>query len=467
LDTKQIAPGRIADVNGAQADQRAASGEVAAADASEESVAGARGVSSADSALPAEASFSQARAMREDEIDLLDLLIALARRKRLIAGATVGGAVLAAVISFLIPNRYTATTKVLPPQQAQSSAAMLMTQLAGSGLGPLAAVAGKDLGLKNPNDIYIGMLKSRTVEDALIAQFALSGVYREKKISDTRKELEKASDIVSSKEGLIEISVEDKSPQRAAALANSYVEQLRKLTQHLAVSEASQRRLFFEQQVEQAKSDLGTAELALKNTEQKTGMIHLDAQARAVIEAVGTLRAQIAASEVELQGMRSFATDQNPDVILRERQVAAWREQLANLEQHQATSDGDPILSTGKMPATLLEYKTRFREAKYRETIFELMAKQFEAAKLDEAKEAAIIQVVDPAVEPDRKSSPKRVLIILISTIAGFFLSAICALLTDAFGRAEKHPMYSAQIAALRSSLSGRNDTHLKSGQGT
>src|SRR5260370_28288176 len=161
--------------------------------------------------------------------------------------------------------------------------------------------------------MYIGMLKSRTVEDALIAEFELGGVYREKKISDTRKELEKASDIVSSKEGLIEISGEDKSPRGAAAVATSYVEQLRKLTQRLAVTEASQRRLFFEQQVEQAKGDLATAEVALKNTEQKTGMIHLDAQARAVIEAEGTHGGEIPASGGDHHGMPPFVGDPNPD----------------------------------------------------------------------------------------------------------------------------------------------------------
>ncbi len=451
MDAKETAASEIAGVNGAGPEQCAAPGEPSAAGA--RGAAGGRDGSAGGGAIAAGPSPSHAGAMREGEIDLLDLLIALARRKRLIAGATLGTAMLAAIISFLVPNRYTATTKVLPPQQAQSSGAMLMTQLAGSGLGPLAAVAGKDLGLKNPNDMYIGMLKSRTVEDALIAQFELARVYREKKISDTRKELEKASDIVSSKEGLIEISVEDKSPQRAAALANSYVEQLRKLTQRLAVTEASQRRLFFEQQVEQAKGDLATAEVALKNTEQKTGMIHLDAQARAVIEAVGTLRAQIAASEVELQGMRSFATDQNPDVIMREREVAAWREQLSSLERHQATSDGDPILSTGKMPATLLEYKTRFREAKYRETIFELMAKQFEAAKLDEAKEAAIIQVVDPAVEPDKKSSPKRLLIGVVGLFVGFLFSVFYALFQAAMGGISRNPEEAERVQALRRAM--------------
>jgi capsule polysaccharide export protein KpsE/RkpR len=300
------------------------------------------------------------------------------------------------------------------------------------------------------------MLKSCTVEDALIAQFDLSRVYRDKKMSHTRKDLEKASDIVSSKEGLIEVSVEDKSPQRAAVLANSYVEQLRKLTQRLAVTEASQRRLFFQQEVEQAKQELASAELALKNTEQKTGVIHLDAQTRAMIEAVGTLRAQIAAKEVELQAMRAFATDQNPDLILAERQAAAWRQQLASIEKQQSFGEGDPIVGTAKMPTVSLEYVGRFREVKYREAIFELMAKQFEAAKLDEAKQAAVIQVVDPAVEPDEKSSPKRVLIILISTIAAFMVAAFWALLAEVLRVVRKDPTKAAKLAVLRHSLLGK-----------
>jgi uncharacterized protein involved in exopolysaccharide biosynthesis len=435
LETKKAPTHEIAGRNGDRPEQPAAPSEVSAATVATHTIR------------------LRARAMREDEIDLLELLITLARRKRLIAGVTLGSAVLAAIISVLIPSRYTATTKILPPQQAQSSAAMLMSQLAGSGLGPLAAVASKDLGLKSPNDIYVGMFKSRTVEDALIAQFDLSRVYRGKKMSDVRKELEKSSDITSSKEGLIEVSVEDKSPQRAAALANSYVEQLRKLTQRLAVTEASQRRLFFEQEVEQAKGELATAELALKNTEQKTGMIHLDAQARAMIEAVGTLRAQIATKEVELQAMRSFATEQNPDIILQERQVAGWREQLASLERQQTLGDGNPVVATSKMPAAALEYVGRFREVKYREAIFELIAKQFEAAKLDEAKEGAIIQVVDLAVEPDKKSSPKRMLIVICATMGGFVLALFWALFSESLRSARKDPKRREQLDAIARSF--------------
>src|SRR3954469_21816761 len=288
---------------------------------------------------PRTASLVEPRPARvaEDEIDLLDLLIVLAKRKRLILTVTAASAAVALIVSLLLPNRYTATTKILPPQQSQSASTMLLSQLAGGGMGPLAALAGPGLGLKNPNDIYLGILKSRTIEDALIAKFDLLRVYHEKRASDARKELEKASDILTQKEGLISISVEDKDPKRAAALANAYVEELRNVTQHLAISEAGQRRLFFEQQVQQAKDDLSRAEVALKETQQKTGMIQLDSQAKAIIEAVGNLRAQVAAKEVQLQAMRSFATEQNPDTVLAQQQLAGLRTQLSKLENQPGT----------------------------------------------------------------------------------------------------------------------------------
>src|SRR3954471_2922497 len=296
-------------------------------------------------------------AAADDEIDLLDLLIVLAKRKRLILTVTAASAIIALVVSLLLPNRYSATTRILPPQQSQSASSMLLTQLAGGGMGPLAALAGGSLGLKNPSDIYLGILKSRTIQDALIAKFDLMRVYRDKHPSDARKDLEKYSDIISEKEGLISVSVEDKDPKRAAAMANAYVEEMRNVTRHLALSEASQRRLFFEQQVQQAREDLSNAEVALKETQQKTGMIQLDSQARATIEAIGQLRAQIAAKEVQLQAMRSFATEQNPDTILAHQQLVGLRTELSKLENQQGTTiEGDPVLSTGKIPGAGLEY---------------------------------------------------------------------------------------------------------------
>lgn len=365
-------------------------------------------------------------------VDFLDLLVVLLKRKGLILKVTTGSALIAAIVSLLIPNRYTASTTVLPPQQTQSTSSMLMSQLAGSGLGPLASLAGgaSALGLKNGNDLYIGMLKSRTVEDAIIQQFGYQNIYKAKKLSDARKTIDGYTDAISRKDGLISISFEDKDPARAAAVANAYVTELRKLTQHLAVTEASQRRLFFEQQVLQAKDDLANAEVALKDTQQKTGMFQLDSQAKAVIEAIGTVRGQIAAKEVQLHGMRSFATDQNPDVILVEQQLAALREQLAKLENQQPSYSGDPLVATSNVPGVALEYVRRLREVKYREAVFEVLAKQFEAAKLDEAKEAAIIQVVDVAKEPDTKSSPPRTWIVVLTTLVsllGTSIAIICA----------------------------------------
>ena len=390
--------------------------------------------------------------LQEDEIDLLDLLIVLAKRKRLILGVMVCSAVLAAIVSLLLPNRYTATTKILPPQQSQSASTMLLNQLAGGGMGPLAAIAGSSLGIKNPSDIYIGILKSRTIQDALLSQFELMHAYRDKRASDARKDLAGYSDIVSEKEGLISISVEDKDPKRAAALANAYVEQLRNVTQHLAISDAGQRRLFFEQQVQQAKEDLSNAEVALKETQQKTGMFQLDSQAKAVIEAIGNLRAQVAAKEVQLQAMRSFATEQNPQRILVQEQVVGLREQLRKLEGQQG-GEGDPIVGTGKIPGAGLEFVRKYRDVKYYETIFELLAKQYEAAKIDESREAAVIQVLDQATEPDRKSSPKRLLIIALCAICGLMIGCVSSLVAEAFSRIQLDPDRATQLSRLQSLL--------------
>jgi capsule polysaccharide export protein KpsE/RkpR len=393
----------------------------------------------------------------DDEVDILDLLIVLAKRKRLILTITAASAMLALIVSLILPNRYTATTKILPPQQSQSASSMLMAQLAGGGMGPLAALAGSGLGLKNPNDIYIGILKSRTVEDALIARFDLRRIYSDKRQSDARKDLEKASEITAEKEGLISVSVEDKDAKRSADIANAYVNELRNLTQHLAVTEASQRRLFFEQQVQEARDDLSRAEVALKETQQKTGMIQLDSQAKAIIEAVGHLRAQIAAKEVQLQAMRSFATQQNPDTVLAQQELAGLRVQLDKLEAQQVGGNGDPLVSTGKVPGVALEYVRKLRDVKYYEAIFELLAKQYEAAKIDESREAAVIQVLDQALEPDHKSSPHRLIIVMLCAICALVAACLSLLIAEAVSRLQLDPGRATQLSRLRGLLRGKD----------
>ena len=387
-----------------------------------------------------------------DEIDFLDLMLLLARRKKQLLLMSAAFALGAVIVSLLIPNRYTATTRILPPQQSQSLAGTLMGQL--GSLGALGAVAGKDLGLKNPNDIYVGMLTSRTVEDSLVKRFDLVRVYKAKRLSDARQRLESRSHILLGKDGFISVSVEDTDKTRSADMANAYVDELKKLMGRLAVTEAGQRRLFFEQQLEQAKDRLADAEQALARTQQQTGLIDLSGQARAIIGTVVNLRAQIAAKEVELQSMKIYATDDNPNVLLAQQQLAGWRAQLAKLEVAQGQSGkGDIGIATSEVPQAGLEYIRRLRDVKYYETIFELLAKQYEAAKLDEAKNSAVVQVVDSAVEPDRKSFPPRTVIVVLAAFLGVMFACGIVLLGEAMKRLQRDPGRARKMAALTSQL--------------
>jgi len=381
----------------------------------------------------------------EVEFSLLELLIVLVKHKKLILGTIFTAAVLSAIVSLLLPNIYTGTARVLPPQQSQSNAAIMLGQL-----GTLAGMAGGSLGIKNPNDMYVGMVKSRTVADRIISRFDLKQLYGKDTMVDTRKTLASNTTVLAGKDGLITIDFEDKEATRAAAVANAYVEELDTLTQVLAVTEAAQRRLFFERQLQQARKDLAHAEVALKKTQEDTGLIKLDDQGRALIEAVAALRGQVSAKEVELRAMRTFTTEKNPDYVRTQQQLAGLRAELAKLERGHASSQGDNLLPTGKVPEAGLEYVRKYRDVKYQETIFELLARQFEAAKLDEAKEAAIIQVVDKAVVPDRKSKPKRALIVILVTLVASFGSLLWVLVIEARERASRDPVQAARLAALR-----------------
>jgi uncharacterized protein involved in exopolysaccharide biosynthesis len=389
---------------------------------------------------------------QNNEISLLDLLIILARRKWLIFKFTFGFGLIALIIALLLPKSYTALTTVMPPQQNSSLSSALMSQI--GNLGSIGALAGASMGLKNPNDMFVAMFKSRTVEDGMIERFGLMKEYHQDYMSTARKAFEGHVTVESgTKDNLIHISVQDKDPKRAAEMANAYVEEYRQLSQHLAISEASQRRLFFEQQLEQAKDNLANAEEALKETQQKTGMIQLDSQARALIESAAQLRAQITAKEVQLQGMRTYGTNENADVVQAQQELDSMRAQLAKLGGSADDTSGGLILPRGQVPQVGVEYIRKLRDVKYRETIFEILARQFELAKLDEAKEGSLIQVVDPAIVPDYKSSPKRGLITVVAAIAGMFIGIFAALFKEGMERLRQDPEQSERLNILRRAL--------------
>ncbi|MBV5302744.1 MAG: lipopolysaccharide biosynthesis protein [Chlorobium sp.] len=376
----------------------------------------------------------------EDEISLLDLAITLAKHKKLILGAPLLAAVVAAVFTLFSPNIYTADTQIMPPQQQSSASAML------SQLGALSGMAGG--GIKNPNDVYIAMLKSRTLQDNMIRRFRLQSVYQTKTPASTRGALNGATKITSGKDGLITVQVDDQNPKRAALLANGYIDALQQMTQVFAVTEASQRRLFFEKQLQQAKQTLSDAEVGLKQLQEKTGIIQLDSQAQQIIGTAAGLKGQIAMKEVDLGAMRTFATGNNPDYIRTQQVLAGLREQLAKVETGGVT--------TSKVPEKSLEYIRKVRDLKYAETIYEMLAKQFEMAKIDEAKESSVIQVLDKAVVPEQKSKPKRSMTVLLAALATGFLAILWAFIAEALQNAKKDQESSAQLQLLRKQLGWR-----------
>lgn len=364
---------------------------------------------------------------REDEIDLTELFRALTRRWRLILGITAASAAVAVVVSLLLPVYYKAETRILPPQdKGNNLAAQLMGQAGG-----LIALAGGAAGVKSQGELFVAMTKSRTVLDRMVDRFDLMKLYKGRYRQDARKNLLGSLAVQQDrKSGIISLTVEDRDPKRAADMANAFVEELKSLAGGLAISEAGQRRMFFEEQIGHTKESLARAEEEVKGFQQRTGAFQVDAQAKAIIEGIANLRARIAVKEVEAKVLRSFATAQNPDLQRIEEEVRALRVESEKIESGKGRGF-DPLMSSERVPAIGMEYLRKLRELKYNETLYELLVKQFELAKLDEARDAVVIQVIDRAVPPERKSRPQRALVVLSATITMLFLSVFIVLFLE------------------------------------
>jgi len=380
----------------------------------------------------------------EGTVDFLDVLLVVTRARWRIGLVVTVAALLSVMLALLLPRYYKGKTTLLPPQSNQQSTNLLAGQLTAlTGLNP------RDLGVKNQNDLYVGLLKSESIANSLIVRFKLQEVYRRHRLVDARARLAKLSDINAGKEGLITITVQDRDPKRAADLANGYVEELQRLSQGLALTEAGQRRMFFEQQIRKCRQELDEAQAALAETQRRTGVIEVEANAKALVEQIGIVRGQLSAKEAEAQSMRAFATKDNPDLRFAAEQATALRAQLAKLER--GAGDGDSG-STGKLSAGAVEYARKWRDVKYQETLFELLSTQYESARLDEAKEGTVFQVVDKASPPEKPSFPPRLLIVAGVTVLGGILAVISAVLDAARKRALDDPERSYKLAELRES---------------
>ncbi|HRH17726.1 MAG TPA: Wzz/FepE/Etk N-terminal domain-containing protein [Aquabacterium sp.] len=346
---------------------------------------------------------SDMREETEDEISLLDLAITIKENIKLLVLAPIAAGVVALGGSFLIPPTFTASTSFLQPQQQQGAAAAML-----QGLGALGGLAGAASGLKNPADQYVAFIKSRTVQDALVKRFALQKRYEAELHEDALRALEGAARISAGKDGLIKVEVDDREPAFAAQLANAHLEELRKLLDRLAVTEAQQRRAFYEKQLEQTKAKLAVAQSALQRSGINEGALR--AEPKMAAEAYAALKAAVTASQVRLQSMRSYLTEQSPEFRLAQSELGALQSQLSKAESASTAAADD-------------DYIVKYRDFKYQETLFEMFAKQFELAKLDEARDGAVIQVVDMAQTPERKSKPKKAMIAVLATLAtGFVL---------------------------------------------
>jgi len=380
----------------------------------------------------------------DEGFDLVEIMIVLAKHKRQLIGIPLVIGILATAISFALPNVYQATTKLLPPQQSQSSAAALLSQLGG-----VAALAGA-AGGKTPNDLYVGMLKSRTIADKLIKKFDLKKSYDTDSQEKARLILEKNTNIVSGKDGMITIDVEDENQKVVADIANSYVDELLKLSKGLAITEASQRRVFFEGQLEQSKDKLAAAEVSLKRAIDTRGVISVDADSRAIVETVGRLRAQISAKQIQLNSMGTVVTENNPDYRRVQSELSSLQVELSKLEngrQVAGNADGSPVKQSG------LENIKILRDVKYYQMLYELLAKQYEAARLDEAKDPAIIQVLDAAVQPEKKVKPKRLIIVFVTVFLSFVGAVFLVFMSEAKRRLKMRPDGEAQLAELSKNL--------------
>jgi tyrosine-protein kinase Etk/Wzc len=366
----------------------------------------------------------------------------LTAHKGTIGAATLVGAIAAAVAALLVPAIFTATAIIMPPQSQRSPTSALLGQI-----GAIASLGGADLGIKNPSDLYLGILKSRGIADALDARFELQKLYRQQTRTDTRLKLASRTHLEAGKDSLIRIAVDDESPERAASLANGYVEELYRLNKRLALTEASQRRVFFDQQIDHEKELLAQAEDAMRDMQRHSGVLQVNSQVDAVIRSMVQLRAEILAREVVLENLKLGATSRHPEVMRIEEELKPLRANLQKLESgSRAGGPGDPLIALTQVPGAGLEYTRRLRDFKYHEAMFEYLAKEQEVARLDEAKEAPIIQVVDTAAVPDKKSWPPRTLLVALGAAAAFLLTCCFVLFRRALRRT---PQWSAVKAAV------------------
>lgn len=359
-----------------------------------------------------------------DEINLSELWKAVKSRRKLILAVTSAAFAVSVIVSLLLPRYYAATASIMPPQQEDMGGGLASS--IGGGLGMLA---GGLLGAGSQADLWTGILKSSSVNGAIIERFRLKELYGKETLDDTMKVLAKRVDIDKTKEDIVKVTVEDKDPKRAADMANAFIEELDRVNKSAVMTSGQRMRAFVEKRLIETKADLAQIEESLKSFQKANKAVKLDDQSKAIIEAIGDVKGTLMAKEVEFDTLKSYAAPTNPHVQLLNSEINGLKEKLRELEQGRAAYGGkDIFIPTDRIPDLSLQYAKLLRDAKVRETLFELLTQQFELARIQEAKDSPTIQVLDSAYPPEVKSRPKRGLIVVLSTISGFLVSVFLAL---------------------------------------
>ncbi len=365
----------------------------------------------------------------EGKINPLDYVIIWAKHSRMIIFSSVAAMILVYIYLFCVPNTYVATSRLLPPQQNMTLSGQILDSLGGASLsaasaggGGVGGLAANLLGFKSPADLYVGMLTSDTVFDSIINRFNLKQVYNVKYIEYARKALYRETKIEAGrKDGIISVQISTDTPERSAEISNAFVDELDKLLQRIARQEAKERLSFLESERIQAIQNLNKAEESLRHYSEKNSVLQIDTQTKGVLEYIARLRAEIDAKEVGIQVLRQQATAYNFDVVRMETEVKGLREKLRGAETQYDNCITDVCLPTSKAPALALEYVRLYREAKFQEVLYQLYMKLVEIARLDMARDNAVIQVVDYAKPPEIRSN-KRLPATVITGILTFFI---------------------------------------------
>jgi uncharacterized protein involved in exopolysaccharide biosynthesis len=341
-----------------------------------------------------------------------------------------------ALVAFLIPSRYESIARLMPPDNHSSSGlAMAAAAMSGSAgaLGGLGGLGSDLLGLKSTSDVFVGILTSRTVQDKLIEQFDLKKLYRDRRMEDAREDLQGHTSIsVERKSQIIVISVTDRSPQRAAAMGQAYVEELNRLVAELSTSSARRERVFLEGRLQAVNQDLEAAEKDFSQFASKNTAIDVKEQGKAMVEAAAMLQGQLIAAQSQYEGLREIYTDNNPRVRTVKARIDELQRQLEKMggKGESATSissqSGDSMYpSIRKLPLLGVAYADLYRRTKIQEAVLETLTKEYEMAKVQEVKEIPTVKVLDLAAVPDKKSFPPRPLIVVFGTVLAFAIAVV------------------------------------------